>query len=310
MGITTSCPLPAQSHNSPPPPVAANIRIDTGIREGDAVTIYYDPLIAKITAWGKNRDVALKQLTKALSNTHIKGIKTNLNFLQRLLAFPDVREGAPDIGFIDRYVDGEAKGIEPPEEAYILAALWLYQASISRSTSVWMQQDGWRLNAPAVYHFHFTAGASVSLTSINAGMKVNFGEKIYQVFETSFPDENSISVKLSKGTYHAQVTVMEKEVHVYLNGRLYRLKQKAANTLEVATPGAGGHLMAPMPGRIVSVPVTLGEAVEAGQPLIILEAMKMEHTILAPYNGIVDHLPFASGDFCEEGVELVRLRGR
>jgi len=286
-------------------PIGENVRVDTGLREGDAVTIYYDPMIAKIIAWGKNRDVALKQLTTALSGAQIKGVKTNLNFLKRLLGFPDVRESAPDIGFIDRYVDQEAEGVALPEEAYILVVLWLHHEAKSGDAPSWMRQDGWRLNAPAVHHFHFTDGMSVSLVG---GMKIAFGEKIYENLEASFSDENNISVKIGDGHYQAQVTLTEQEIHVYLNGRLYRLKQAAANVPELTKTGVNAHLMAPMPGRVVSVLVVLNEPVEAGQALMILEAMKMEHTIRAPHAGIVDYLPFASGDFCEEGVELVRLK--
>jgi 3-methylcrotonyl-CoA carboxylase alpha subunit len=288
-------------------PIGENIRVDTGIRKGDAVTIYYDPMIAKITAWGKSREAALKGLTKALLSTEIKGIKTNLNFLKRLLAFPNVREGTTDIGFIDRYVEQEGEGGSPPEEAYIMAALWLHKVNSSQGTSPWTQQDGWRLNTSAIHHFYFANGVSVSLALTKDGWRAKLKGKDRQFHQAFVSEENSISAKIGNISYHAQVAVIEEEIHIYLNGRLYRLKQRIINTPEVANPGINAHLIAPMPGRVVSVLVTLDETVETGQPLIILEAMKMEHTIRAPYDGIVDHLPFAPGDFCEEGVELLRL---
>ncbi len=292
-------------------PTDHNVRVDTGIREGDAVTIYYDPMIAKITAWGESREEALKQLMTALFDTHVTGIKTNLNFLKRLLAFPSIRERAPDIGFIDRYVDQETEGSAPPEEAYLLAALWLHHLGVSDVGSCldpWAQQDGWRLNAPAIHYFPFADGMIVSLASTLNGMEIRLGGAIHQVFQTSFSDENGISSTFGDTPYHAQVTANEEEVHVYLGDKLYRLKQVTGNSTGPSKVDSAAHLMAPMPGRVVSVLVTLGETVEAGQPLMILEAMKMEHTIRAPHAGIVDGLPFASGDFCEEGVELVRLR--
>lgn len=290
-------------------PIDKNVRVDTGIRVGDAVTIYYDPMVAKITAWGKDRDLALKKLTKALSDTHVKGVKTNLNFLKRLLVFPDVREKVADIGFIDRIVAKEAEGLKPPDEAYILAVLWLHHlVNSKKNVSLWTKQDGWRLNAPAIHYFYFTNGVSISLASTKDGMEINFGGKVHQLLHTFVSEENDVSVKIGKTSYHAQVTLTEEEVHVYLNCILYRLKQAAGNTSELTKPDAAAHLMAPMPGRVVSVLVALNDTVEVGQPLMILEAMKMEHTICAPHAGVVDHLPFASGDFCDEGVELVGLK--
>lgn len=286
-------------------PASQDVRVDTGIREGDVVTPYYDPLIAKVTAWGSNRKEALKQLMNALSDTHVKGVKTNLNFLKRLLAFPEIRERAPDIGFIDRIVDQEAEGWESPDEVYLLAAMWLYHLGVSQVISPWIQQDGWRLNAPAVRYFYFADGIVISLVG---GRKVSFREKVYEGLAASFSDENGISVKIGAVHYHAQIIVAEEEIHVYLNGRLYRLKQAVASATEAAKTNTGAPLMAPMPGRVVSVLVALGDTVKAGQPMVILEAMKMEHTIRATHDGIVDYLPFISGDFCEEGVELVRLR--
>jgi len=286
-------------------PAGQDVRVDTGIREGDVVTTYYDPLIAKVTAWGSNRKEALKQLMNALSDTHVKGVKTNLSFLKRLLVFPEVQEKAPDIGFIDRVVDQEAENREPPDEAYLLAVIWLHHLGVSQVMPPWIQQDGWRLNAPAVRYFYFADGIIASLVD---GRKINLREKVYEGFEVSFSGENDISVKIDGVYCHARVIVAEEETHVYLNGRLHRLKRAIASTTEATKTNTGPHLMAPMPGRVVSVLVALGDAVKAGQPMMILEAMKMEHTIRAPHDGIVDYLPFISGDFCEEGVELVRLR--
>ena len=289
-------------------PVEENIRVDTGVRRGDAVTVYYDPLIAKITAWGANRDLAFKELMKALLSVEVKGVKTNLNFLKRLLAFPNVRKGPTDIGFIDRYIEQEGEGVIPPDEAYVLAVLWLHRLRGLPSVSPWSQQDGWRLNTSPIHHFYFANGVSVSLISTKEGAEVKFKGEVHKVFPSFSSEKNGVSAKINDISYHAQVIVMEEEVHVYLNERLYRLKQGITDAPGIANCSTNAHLMAPMPGRVVSVLVTLDEAVEAGQPLMILEAMKMEHTIRAPYEGIVDHLPFVSGGFCEEGVELVRLR--
>jgi 3-methylcrotonyl-CoA carboxylase alpha subunit len=203
-------------------PQGKDIRVDTGIREGDKITIHYDPLIAKVIAWGKNREDAYEKLKHALRETQISGIKTNLNFLTGLLTHPDVQKTAQDIEFLDRYIKQKAQ-----------------QGVLEASDgSAWTQKDGWRLNIPAV-----------------------------------------------------QTT------------------RRAELNYEESKHGGTAHLIAPMPGRVVCVLVALNEPVVVGQALMIIEAMKMEHTIRAPHEGIVYDLPFLAGDFCEEGVELVLLRG-
>jgi 3-methylcrotonyl-CoA carboxylase alpha subunit len=282
-------------------PTQEHVRVDTGFQAGDAVTIFYDPLIAKIITWGQTRDLALAHLGQALSRTHVKGLKTNLAFLKNILTHPEVITAAPDIGFIDRYV-AEAHKSPTSKEAYIAAALWLYDQRHGKSP--WLNQDGWRLNAPSTCHFLFDENIEVILTISSQGIEVRCGEQICQA--PLLPD--------------ATITLQGNEILVQFGQVFHCLKlgessgeNQANHHLSAATPQVFANsgtfrLTSPMPGRVTSVLVTLHEAVEANQPLLILEAMKMEHTIRAPHNGIVDYLPFGSGDVVEEGIELVRLR--
>lgn len=291
-------------------PAEQDLRVDTGLREGDAVTIYYDPMIAKMIAWGQNREAALTQLREALSRTHVKGLKTNLNFLRTLLNLPDVIKTAPDIDFIDRYVDQRVVGTTAPEEIYLLAGLWLHhRCSLKIEPSPWSRQDGWRLNTPPIQFFHFADGGTVSLASVGESVAINWNGKIHQANEVCISLENDVCATIDGKPMRARINIHEEEIHISIGDQMHRLRQADLNVQSSDAVCGPAHLTAPMPGRVVSVMVAINESVETGQPLIILEAMKMEHTIRAPHEGIVDYLPFSSGDFCEEGVELVRLRG-
>jgi 3-methylcrotonyl-CoA carboxylase alpha subunit len=288
-------------------PIVKNVRIDTGIREGDDVSIYYDPMIAKISAWGENRERAIVNLKDALANTHVKGLKTNLKFLQRLMAHPFFIRDEIDIGFVDRYVDEWAKERDAPEEAYILAALWHYQRlPLEVQSSAWIQQDGWRLNSPPVHTNRFDRGGEVTLCFAPDHIGIRYAGKVHKAQDIYMPDKNKLLVTIDREKIEAQIFEEDEEIRIIMNDRTYRVRPLAPNANDDRKTGPS-HLMAPMPGRVVSVLVKKNEAVEAGQPLLILEAMKMEHTICAPYAGLVEALPFARGDFCDEGVELVCL---
>lgn len=288
-------------------PNKKNLRVDTGSRAGDAVTIYYDPMIAKLIVWGQNRDEAIKGLSEALFKTQLRGIKTNQAFLQNLLCHPGVSKGVPDIDFIDRYVDHVKQGA--PEIVYILAALWFYNNPLrGRNVCPWRQFDGWRLNTPSIHNFPFVGRGTVSIRQKNEHLELQFEGKNYQIYLQTVSLENEIHAFIDGNKYHGQIETKAEEIHVYLEGMFYSLKKGTLTSQEESHNQSAGLLTSPMPGRVVSVMVTINESVEMGQPLVILEAMKMEHTIRAPHNGIVDFLPFSSGDFCEEGVELIRLR--
>lgn len=289
-------------------PIKTNLRVDTGSRAGDAVTIYYDPMIAKLIVWGKNREEALQGLSDALFETQLKGIRTNQSFLQNLLSHPEVLTRAPDIDFIDRYVDHLKKNV--PEVAYLLAALWLYDHNLrAPNVSPWEQGDGWRLNIPPVHYFPLQGKEAVSVLPKQRKLALHFEGKNYQSHFPRISLGNEIDVSIDGKKYQGKIVKKDQEIHVSLENEFYILKLGTLTSQQEIINQGSAPLTSPMPGRIVSVMVALNEMVEAGQPLVVLEAMKMEHTIRAPHNGIVDLLPFSSGDFCDEGVELIRLKG-
>ncbi len=205
--------------------------------------------------------------------------------------------------FIDRYV-AKAHQTFSLEEAYITSALWLHGQG--RDGSLWLNNDGWRLNAPLIRRFFFDDGVEVVLTTSPQGIEGRCGNQTHSAH--SLP--------------HAAMTLQGDEIQVQLGeishrfkldkGRGENLAGKHVSTSisQASLPSHSGafHLTSPMPGRVTSVLVALNEAVETNQPLLILEAMKMEHTICAPHAGVVDYLPFVSGDVVEGGVELIRLK--
>ncbi len=282
-----------------------NVRIDSGYQENDSVTVYYDPMLAKIIAWGESRKEAFQTLKKALQSININGVKTNINFLIDLTHASEVCENHPDVGYIDRLVATNLKNQEPPTEAYVLAAIWLHQKSISCAQSPWDLTDGWRINDQAyvIYSFDGHDIKIYPLTKDSYGFSVKDEKQTYLSVRWT---QNSIWALKNGFSLKASIQHQEGKISIQLRGHSYDLAlsdvDHAANFEDSAS-----HLNAPMPGRVISVMVQAGEKVEAGSPLLILEAMKMEHTIRAPFNGTVDSIHFDSGDFVEEGVELAKM---
>jgi 3-methylcrotonyl-CoA carboxylase alpha subunit len=291
-------------------PKLDNVRIDTGVRLGDAISIYYDPMIAKIIAWGESRTEAIQLLQDALFQTEINGLKTNLHFLQDLISDRDIQKASPDIEFIDRFLEKRACHYKLPEYIYLLAAVWLYQnPTAQQDQSIWQQRNGWRLNYPAKLSFSFEGGETISVVIQDEALELRLREKEFFVQEI-FLEGNTLSVTIDGMVLQAKITQYHNNLRIHYHESTYRLSQIYINfDMDHQTLGSE-CLVSPMPGRIVSIMVALNQPVLTGQSLMILEAMKMEHTIRAPYDGIIDYLPFAVGDVCEEGVELVRLKER
>jgi 3-methylcrotonyl-CoA carboxylase alpha subunit len=288
-------------------PMLENARIDTGLREGDEVTLYYDPLIAKLITWGSDRNMALKLMHDALSQTRLGGIKTNLHFLQDILVHPYVMLSTPDVGFVDRYIAQKFGIVEIPKHAYLLAVLWMDHFNSQKMVSPWVQHDGWRMNGPTMISFHFTKEHQVSLRRGINTIVLSDVQHAYQVTRITVDEHNMVS-EIEGQNYNARVYRNKDAVYVYFDDEWYVLTLSTMALLSHHASTGSSHLTAPMPGRIVSVMVAMNDIVEPGQSLLILEAMKMEHTIRAPYAGVVEELPFSVGEVCEEGAELIRLR--
>ena len=293
-------------------------RVDTGVRRGDRVTPFYDAMIAKIIVWGEDRAAALERLRRALTETAVLGVVTNLGLLVRVAAHPEFAAAAVDTGFIERHRDGLLPGQRPaPSMALAAAAVarLLARASIAAAArsgdpnSPWARSDGWRLssNSHQVVVFRDGADERAVIATSRAG---------YWLLEVDGVTIRAAGERLSDGGLtvlldgiRGPATVLDHglETAVFLAGENWRLIEiDPLAAREGDDPGAG-RLTAPMPGRVIQLLVRVGDLVRRGEPLMIIEAMKMEHVVAAPVDGTVEAVRFAVGDLVEEGAELIAL---
>lgn len=300
------------------PQTTAQVRVDTGVRQGDAVTMFYDPMIAKVIAWGETRDKAADHLARALMSAEVAGVRTNLAFLIDLLRHKAFLAGEVDTGFIDRHKDTLfPPPAQAPREARILAAL---DRVLKRSTKTaafgrpwaddpWSAQDGWRLGPAQGERVVFADGAELTITPSHGGYTVYCDGREDTVTGAVASDGNILGMISGRRVKGAVVHVAGESL-VLMNGRghAFAFKDPLAGD---ALKGAGGlTLTAPMPGKVVSVFVKPGDAVTRGQPVAVLEAMKMEHTLLAPGDLVVDTLPFVPGDQVGEGTVIASFKDK
>jgi 3-methylcrotonyl-CoA carboxylase alpha subunit len=301
----------------PPPELA---RVDAGVREGDMVATYYDPMIAKIIAWGEDRPAAIGRLRRALAETAVLGLRTNLGFLARLAAEPDFAAGALDTGFIDRHRAALLPARRPaPDLALAAAALFCLSARVRTAVaaalrsadpySPWARADGWRLGEAAHQDLVFRDDAeerSIKAAAGGPGWLLHLGDRAVSADGERQPD-GSFAVTIDGIRRRVIVLDHDSETVVFIDGESWRLVEIDRLAARQGEDPAGGRLTAPMPGRVTRLLVEDGNAVRRGQPLMVIEAMKMEHTILAPADGTVEKVRFAVGDMVEEGTELIVL---
>ncbi|MEJ0025382.1 MAG: biotin carboxylase N-terminal domain-containing protein [Rhizomicrobium sp.] len=253
------------------------VRIDSGVREGDAVTPFYDPMIAKVVAHGPTRDDAIETLAAALDATQIAGLKTNNAFLARALREPDFRAGDIDTAFIERHIDRLVPPATLPPRILSAAADFVVREHASDSTDPWAARDGFRLGGAKVPRIAFAVDGKPVLAEAQA-----------------LADANTL--RLASGA----IAVMEK-------GETYVLREYDPFDAADAAGAATDRVVTPMPGKIIQVLVKSGDAVKPGQPLAVLEAMKMEHTLSAPGAATVEAVAVAVGDQVGEGTLVVRF---
>jgi 3-methylcrotonyl-CoA carboxylase alpha subunit len=302
--------------NRPPSPV----RIDSGVRQGDAISPYYDPMIAKLIVWGETRQVALARMATALAEFEAVGVTTNIEFLGRIVKSGAFSSGDLDTGLIER---NRAELFPPQSEVprddlLALATFAELQRGealahdVARASgdphSPWHRVDGWRLNEVPHQSFVFGEGDShtaVTVTTTASGCRLRTASAEYSLSGSAGPD-GDLQVRLDGRTIKGRAIEVNGEWNIFLAGELHRLALK--NDLhELESDTHGGSLAAPMPGKIIAVLVQKGARVDKGAPLVILEAMKMEHTITSPRAGTVAEIRFAAGEQVDEGVDLLIL---
>jgi len=273
------------------------VRVDTGVREGDEVTVFYDPMIAKVIAWDETRAGAAAKLADALSLSEIAGVRTNAGFLVRALRHPDFVGGDVDTGFIERHRDALLPQEDGPgPEIFARAALFVVEERRAklRGGDPWDAQDAFRLSGEARETVPFVADrqrVNVEVLHHRGGMM-------------------SISVdgRSARQATHAQaVRLKSGAVAVMQNGETWTLALHDPFLFAEVAGVASDRMTAPMPGKIVQILVRAGEEVKQGQAVAVLEAMKMEHTLKAPADAHIDSVEVAVGDQVGEGASIVRF---
>jgi 3-methylcrotonyl-CoA carboxylase alpha subunit len=287
----------------------APVRIDSGVREGDAISPFYDPMIAKLVTWGVDRNVAVVQMAQALSAYQIVGLSTNLAFLKRLVESQPFASAALETGLIERHRDE----LFPSPQPVPLRLIGLAVASLLLSEpgkpnhDPWSQTSGWRLNALLHRQLDFaddTQAYPLTLVYEPNGWCLRHGAESAMLTIMKHRAEQ-ITISVGKETIKGTVVREGDAFHVFADDRHIVLQYRDPLTHAEQIEAEDGRLTAPMPGKIVAVLAGNGGTVQKGTPLLIMEAMKMEHTIVAPADGEVQQLLYAVGDQVAEGAQLL-----
>jgi 3-methylcrotonyl-CoA carboxylase alpha subunit len=293
-------------------------RVDAGVAAGGEITPWYDPMIAKLIVHGADRAAALAGLRQALAETEIAGVTTNVAFLQRVAGCRAFGSADLDTGLIERNRAELFRRNEISNET-LAAAAFAELAEEERTSreraatsgdphSPWHAVDGWRLNEDSHHDFVFLEGEAahpVRVQFLGDGLKVMLGGAAHALAGERMAD-GTLLVCLDRHAFRARAVRDGRDWHVFCDGdyRRLSLKEELAGAAEDTRAGS---LAAPMPGRVIKVMTSPGAKVAKGDALLILEAMKMEHTITAPSDGKVKEIHYAAGEQVLEGAELISL---
>ena len=291
------------------------VRVDSGVRQGDAISPFYDSMVAKLIVHGDTREQALARLDEALAQTHIVGLATNVQFLRRVARTDSFAQARLDTALIQREqaVLFHQEPVGLPLAAAAAVAQTLLNERASEGVDPFSRRDGFHTHGVVQRRFEFEfAGEHVkaSLTYERGGsltLSVGSGEAMVTsplVFEQR---AGGIELQFAGQRTRAAVYPQGEVDHVFTPLGATQITSIDLLAHSGETAAEGGRLTAPMPGKVVSFAVKAGDAVTKGQPLAVMEAMKMEHTIAAPADGVVQELLYAPGDQVTEGAELLKL---
>ena len=287
------------------------VRVDDGVREGDPISPFYDSMVAKLIVHGATRDEALARLDRALAQTHIVGLATNVQFLRHVIRSESFAKAQLDTALIPReqavLFHQEPLGL--PLTAAAVVARTLADEQATEGADPFSRRDGWRSHGETVRRFAFEFHGEPVEAQLtyrhDGGLQLQAGGI-----------SDALVWRLTPPGLELQFAGQRQTVQVYRDGESAHVFADAGAT-EITvvdllahagdTQAEGGRLTAPMPGKVVSFAVKAGDQVSKGQALAVMEAMKMEHTIAAPADGKVLELLYAPGDQVSDGAELLRL---
>jgi len=295
----------------------ADVRVDGGVRAGDAISPYYDPMIAKLIVRGADREQARARMLRALAATQIVGVHTNVAFLSRLMGDEAFAQADLDTGLIERRRETLLPAPAPVmRESLLLATAAVLEQEKERDTQdPWAERNGWRVDGKYARILSFQDAESVQdvvieivegqLTLAVATHRATL-ELVAQA--TGSPSAQSVTLLTGTGRLAGTVVRQGTRMDVFVMGKCETLflKDALASAGQVEADHAGS-LAAPMPGKIIAIEVQAGDKVKRGQALLVMEAMKMEHTIVAGVDGVVESIYFGVGEQVAEGAVLISL---
>jgi 3-methylcrotonyl-CoA carboxylase alpha subunit len=306
-----------------PPEESDHVRVDTGVLQGDEVSVYYDPMIAKLIVWDEDRDKALARLVKALGEYRISGMSTNIDFLYNLVSSAPFRRAEIDTGFIEK----NEQNIFHDNELDIslgvsLAALYLILAQAKKAGnaaaqsvdrwSPWNTTSGWRLNEAHINRFKLLFGEQQFQVTIEQlgrvpGLRymIRSGDRTVQAQGNI--EGNELHADIDGHRLRAVVGVHDTTYSLYMQGGMVRFSLIEADLGEKEIGESADALNAPMNGTIVEIVAQAGIPVKKGDTLLIMEAMKMEHSICAPRDGKIIEFYYQVSDLVDGGAELVNF---
>ncbi len=295
------------------------VRVDSGVRQGDAISPFYDSMVAKLIVHGDTREQALSRLDTALAQTHIVGLNTNVQFLRNVVQSRSFVQADLDTALIPReeavLFRQEKVGLSLAVASAIAEVLLreqAFEAQIKQRADwldPWARRDGWRSHGPSTRRFDYEFQGvlhTVQLTTLHdGGLQLDVADES-GVFAFA-PVTHGIDVHFAARRQIVSVYRIGAVAHVFSAKGATQITAIDALAHAGDTQVEGGRLTAPMPGKVVSFAVKVGDQVTRGQALAVMDAMKMEHTIAAPIDGVVAELLYAPGDQVADGAELLKL---
>ncbi|MBV7541091.1 acetyl/propionyl/methylcrotonyl-CoA carboxylase subunit alpha [Acidovorax sp. sic0104] len=295
------------------------VRVDSGVRQGDAISPFYDSMVAKLIVHGDTREQALARLDEALAQTHIVGLATNVQFLRRVARTGAFASAKLDTALIPREqaVLFHQEPVGLPLAAAAAVAQTVLHERASQGVDPFSRRDGFHSHALTRRRFEFEFGGEHA----KAWLTYERGGTLHLTVESAKEGGDAavsgpLTFAAQGGAIELQFAGQRTRASVYAQGEVDHVFTPSGATQITAidllahsgeSAAEGGRLTAPMPGKVVSFAVKAGDAVTKGQPLAVMEAMKMEHTIAAPADGVVQELLYAPGDQVTEGAELLKL---
>ncbi|WP_049622137.1 acetyl/propionyl/methylcrotonyl-CoA carboxylase subunit alpha [Frateuria defendens] len=304
------------------PAPSPHVRLDGGVVEGDAVSIFYDPMIAKLIVWDTDRPQALQRLREALAGCEIAGPKSNIAFLERLARHPAVVEGRIDTGYLDRHLDEFLAGDGAPDPRVLFAAATAallhdegdVLAGVRHDAdpySPWARADAWRIGHPGKRIVALGLGEhryEIEALGHDGDYRLRYGEAVCEVHGARH-DGATLSARFDGEALRYPLHADARRVLLHdAAGARHRFERAAAFAWTAEEAAGGDRVIAPMPGRIVLVKAGAGDAVEAGQELLVMEAMKMELALKAPRAGTIESVSAVQGEFVEADAVLIRFK--